>query len=131
MLTLQKEPNSLVADLLSKVSPLGPTDRAATLKHSDGIAQVYNRAAQRGTSPLLHAEDETPGHYVCFVPSPKDGHIYELDGGKNGPIDHDEFLNGDRDILSGGLKLVQDFVGSKMDPANPHFHLMALVPSPP
>ncbi|KAJ6562486.1 peptidase C12, ubiquitin carboxyl-terminal hydrolase [Mycena capillaripes] len=125
------EPNSLISELLSKVTPLGPADRAAALKHSDEIAQAYNRAAQRGTSALLHAEDEVPGHYVCFVRSPKDGHIYELDGGKNGPVDHDEFLDGDRDILSGGLKLVQQFVGSKIDPANPHFHLMALVPSSP
>jgi ubiquitin carboxyl-terminal hydrolase L3 len=85
---------------------------------------VYNRAAQRGTS---EPEDEVPGHYVCFVRSPKDGHIYELDGGKNGPLDQDEFLGGDRDMLSGGLKLVWDFVGSRMDPAKPYFHLVALV----
>jgi ubiquitin carboxyl-terminal hydrolase L3 len=88
---------------------------------------VYNRAAQRGTSEP--DEDEVPGHYVCFVRSPKDGHIYELDGGKNGPLDQDEFLGGDRDMLSGGLKLVREFVESKMDPAKPYFHLMALVSS--
>ncbi|KAJ7918129.1 ubiquitin carboxyl-terminal hydrolase [Mycena leptocephala] len=122
------EQDSLLASLLRTASPLGPAERAAALKYSDEIAQVYNHASQRGTSALLHADDPVPGHYVCFVRSPKDGHIYELDGGKNGPVDHDEFLGGDRDMLSGGLKLVQDFVGSRMDPANPHFHLMALVP---
>lgn len=109
--------------------PLEPNARAAALKNSEGIAQAYNRAAVRGSSQLLHAEDFVPGHYVCFVASPKDGHIYELDGGKNGPVDHDKFLDGDRDMLSGGLKLVRDFVESKLDPANPHFHLMALVSS--
>ncbi|KAF7342132.1 Ubiquitin carboxyl-terminal hydrolase [Mycena venus] len=123
------EKDSLLAALIRDALPLAPTERAAALKTSDGIAQVYNQAANRGTSELLHAEDEVPGHYVCFIRSPKDGHIYELDGGKNGPVDHDEFLGGDRDMLSGGLKLVRDFVGSKMDPAKPHFHLMALVPS--
>ncbi|KAJ7662172.1 ubiquitin C-terminal hydrolase L3 [Mycena polygramma] len=122
------ERDSLLAELLGTVTPLGPTERADTLKHSDGIAHVYNRASQRGTSQLLQAEDEVPGHYVCFVRSPKNGHIYELDGGKNGPVDHDEFLGGDQDMLTGGLKLVQDFVRSKLDPGNPHFHLMALVP---
>ncbi|KAJ7121064.1 hypothetical protein C8R44DRAFT_671805 [Mycena epipterygia] len=123
------EKDSLLAALLHAAVPLGPTERAAALKSSEGIAQVYNRAAQRGSSALLHAEDEVPGHYVCFIRSPKDGHIYELDGGKNGPVDHDAFLEGDRDMLSGGLKLVREFVGSRMDPANPHFHLMALVSS--
>ncbi|KAF8178209.1 peptidase C12, ubiquitin carboxyl-terminal hydrolase [Mycena galopus ATCC 62051] len=123
------EKDSLLATLLRQATPLGPTERAAALKNSDGIAQVYNRASERGTSPLLHGEDEVPGHYVCFVRSPKNGHIYELDGGKNGPVDHDAFLGGDRDMLSGGLKLVREFVGSKLDPARPHFHLMALGPA--
>ncbi|KAJ6481881.1 ubiquitin C-terminal hydrolase L3 [Mycena sanguinolenta] len=121
------EKGSLLDTLLCDSTPLGPVERAAVLKHSDGIAEVYNRASQRGSSPLLHAEDETPGHFVCFVRSPKDGHIYELDGGKNGPVDHDAFLGGDRDMLSGGLKLVREYVEKKMDPARPHFHLMALV----
>ncbi|KAJ7662165.1 hypothetical protein DFH06DRAFT_1398184, partial [Mycena polygramma] len=90
------------------------------------------RTALHRCTTVLHSSprlDEVPGHYLCFVRSPKDGHISELDGGKNGPVDHDEFLGGDRDMLSGGLKLVQDFVRSKLDPANPHFHLVALVPS--
>ncbi|KAJ7017772.1 ubiquitin C-terminal hydrolase L3 [Mycena alexandri] len=123
------EPDSLLASLLRETIPLGPNARAAALKNSEGIAQAYNRAAVRGSSQLLHAEDVVPGHYVCFVASPKDGHIYELDGGKNGPVDHDKFLVGDRDMLRGGLKLVRDFVKLKLDPANPHFHLMALVSS--
>ncbi|KAJ7443943.1 ubiquitin C-terminal hydrolase L3 [Mycena galericulata] len=123
------EPDSLLASLLRAAIPLGPTERAAELKNSGGIARVYNTAALRGSSPLLHAEDEVPGHFVCFVRSPRNGHIYELDGGKNGPVDHDVFLDGDRDMLSGGLKLVRDFVQSRLDPANPHFHLMALVPA--
>ncbi|KAJ7248183.1 peptidase C12, ubiquitin carboxyl-terminal hydrolase, partial [Mycena haematopus] len=78
---------SLLDTLLRDATPLGPSERAAALKHSDGIAEVYNRASARGSSPVLHAQDEVPGHYVCFVRSPKDGHIYELDGGKNGPVD--------------------------------------------
>ncbi|KAJ7443930.1 ubiquitin C-terminal hydrolase L3 [Mycena galericulata] len=120
------EPDSLLAALLRAAIPLGPTERAAELKNSGGIARVYNIAAQRGSSP---PEDEVLGHYVCFVRSPRNGHIYELDGGKNGPVDHDVFLDGDRDMLSGGLKLVRDFVQSRLNPANPHFHLMALVPA--
>ncbi|KAK7019961.1 ubiquitin carboxyl-terminal hydrolase [Favolaschia claudopus] len=123
------EKDSLLDKLIREAVSLKPTERADALKHSDGIAKVYNPASERGTSELLHADDETPGHYVCFVPSPKNGHIYELDGGKNGPVDHDEYLGGDRDMLSGGLKLVRDYVETKMDPARPHFHLMALVSS--
>jgi ubiquitin carboxyl-terminal hydrolase L3 len=124
-----KEPDSFLAELLRTSIPLGPTERAAALKNSNGIARVYNEASQKGSSALLHADDEVPGHYVCFVRSPKDGHIYELDGGKNGPLDHDKFLGGERDMLSGGLRLVRDFIKSRLDPKNPHFHLMALVPA--
>ncbi|KAJ7057235.1 ubiquitin C-terminal hydrolase L3 [Mycena amicta] len=121
------EPDSLLATLLRDALPLAPTARAALLKSSAGIAQVYNAASTRGSSAILRAADNVPGHYVCFVPSPQNGHIYELDGGKNGPIDHDEWLQGDRDVLSGGLKLAKEFIANRTDPQKPYCHVMALV----
>ncbi|KAJ7628754.1 ubiquitin C-terminal hydrolase L3 [Roridomyces roridus] len=117
-------PDSLLANLLATTIPLEPTERADALKASAALAQVYNPASQRGSTPIT---EEVRGHYVCFVPSPKNGHIYELDGGKNGPVDHDALLGGDRDTLSGGMKLVRDFIRDNLDPQNPGFHVLALV----
>ncbi|KAF7292768.1 Ubiquitin carboxyl-terminal hydrolase [Mycena indigotica] len=123
------ERGSLLANLLRDALPLAPVERAALLKSSQGIADVYNTASVRGTSTILHAEDNVPGHYVCFVRSPRTGHIFELDGGKNGPIDQDGWLQGDRDMLSGGLKLAKEFIANRTDPKHPHCHVMALVPT--
>lgn len=121
------EPGSLLATLLKDALPLAPDARAALLKSSVGISQAYNAASTRGSSAILHAQDNVPGHYVAFVPSPKDGHIYELDGGKNGPVDQDDWLQGDRDPLSGGLKLAKEFIANRTDPERPYSHVMALV----
>jgi ubiquitin carboxyl-terminal hydrolase L3 len=74
-----------------------------------------------------NAQDEVDYHYVCFVKSPSNGHLYEMDGDKDGPVDRDDFLEGDRDLLSGGLKLVKSFIGD----GNTQFQLMALVPTTP
>ncbi|KAF7330050.1 Ubiquitin carboxyl-terminal hydrolase [Mycena kentingensis (nom. inval.)] len=126
-LTETIDPTSHLATLLNAALPLHPPERAELLKSSASLGEIYTAASTRGTSTILRAEDETPGHYLCFVPSPRNGHIYELDGGKNGPVDHDEWLGGDRDILSGGLKLVKEFIENRTDKENPHCHVMALV----
>ncbi|KAF7319285.1 Ubiquitin carboxyl-terminal hydrolase [Mycena chlorophos] len=122
------EPNSLLSNLLRDALSLAPAERAALLKSSLGIAEAYNAASIRGTSQIVHAEEEAIGHYVCFTRSPQNGHIYELDGGKNGPIDQNEWLGGDQDILSAGLKLAQEFIAKRTDPQRPYGHVMVLVP---
>ncbi|KAJ7121021.1 hypothetical protein C8R44DRAFT_623086 [Mycena epipterygia] len=116
---------SLLDNLLESCIPLDPTGRAAALEASEGIAGAYHRAATQGGTAVPNAEDEVYFHYVCFVKSPLNGHVYEMDGDRNGPLDRDGTLEGDRDILSGGLKLAKSFIQS----GNPHFQLMALVPA--
>ncbi|KAJ7057238.1 ubiquitin C-terminal hydrolase L3, partial [Mycena amicta] len=116
---------SILDTFLDTCIPLNPEKRAIALESSQSIADAHRQAATQGSTAVPNAEDEVAFHYVCFVKSPGNDHIYEMDGDRNGFLDRDSFLDGDRDLLSGGLKLVRSFV--KDD--NQQFQLMALVPT--
>lgn len=65
---------------------------------------------------------------MCFVKSSKNGHVYELDGDRKGPVDHGD-LESDDDVLSGdGLDIVQKFI-CRDEGTNVNFSLLALVPA--
>lgn len=73
----------------------------------------------------INAEDEVDFHFVCFVKSPKTGHVYELDGDRKGPVDRGLLLGPDEDMLAeGGLRIVKEFIQRE---DNFNFSLMALV----
>ncbi|KAJ7726926.1 hypothetical protein B0H16DRAFT_1331927 [Mycena metata] len=116
-------PDSLFGRFLESCTDLDPEKRARALEASPGIAEAYREAATRGSTAVPNAEDEVDFHYVCFVKSPLNGHLYDLDGDKNGPVDRDERLEGDRDLLSGGLQLAKAYIQD----GNSQFQLMALV----
>lgn len=72
-----------------------------------------------------NAEDEVDFHFVCFVKSPKTGHVYELDGDRKGPVDRGLLLGPDEDMLAeGGLKIIKEYIQRE---DNFNFGLMALV----
>ncbi|KAJ7165106.1 hypothetical protein C8R46DRAFT_952616 [Mycena filopes] len=116
-------PDSLFGRFLASCADLDPEKRADALEASLGIADAYRKAATQGSTAVPNAEDEVDFHYVCFVQSPLNGRLYDLDGDKNGPADRDGGLEGERDILRGGLKLAESYIQS----GNSQFQLMALV----
>ena len=82
-------------------------------------------ASQGDTDPPEHAEDEVDFHYVCFVKSHKDGHLYELDGDRRGPVDWGLFPG--EDVLSrDGLVVIREFI--KPVERSVGFSLLALAP---
>ncbi|KAF7319287.1 Ubiquitin carboxyl-terminal hydrolase [Mycena chlorophos] len=116
---------SVLERFLAECILLDPVKRAAALESSQAIADAHRHAATQGSTAVPDAEDEVDFHYVCFVKSPKDGHIYELDGDRNGFVDRDAFLDGERDLLRGGLQVVKSFTKN----GDKQFQLMALVPT--
>lgn len=122
--------DSTMARFLSACIPLGPKDRAKALQESDEIESAYRTAALQGDSEVpASAEDEVDFHYVCFVKSTKNGHLYELDGDRKGPVDHGAIDLHHDDLLSGdGLRFIQNFI-SREKGANVNFSLLALAPA--
>ncbi len=76
----------------------------------------------------MNAEDEVDYHYVCFAKSNKDGHLYELDGDKKGPIDLGPMNRDDDLLVLKALQAVRSYItAGKAGKAG--FSLMALVPA--
>lgn len=85
--------------LITKAVPLGPTDRATLIEETQALETAHQAAAATGDTAAPNAEDNVDLHYVCFVKSEKNGHLYELDGRRKGPLDRGE-LKDDEDVLS-------------------------------
>jgi ubiquitin carboxyl-terminal hydrolase L3 len=109
--------------------PLAPHQRALALEDSKDLEAAHAHAAKRGDTVVpVNAEDEVDFHYICFVPSHRNNHVYEMDGDKKGPVDTGLALNDGEDLLSKGVSLVREVIqhegGSDLN-----FSLMALVPT--
>ncbi|MCJ1388422.1 ubiquitinyl hydrolase 1 [Xylographa bjoerkii] len=89
---------STLDNLLTEAVPLKPTPRANLLYESSILVAVHRSAAQLGDTKAPPAEDESDQHFISFVKA-DDGHLWELEGGWNGPLDRGE-LDPNEDALS-------------------------------
>ncbi|KAJ4301695.1 ubiquitinyl hydrolase 1 [Kalmusia sp. IMI 367209] len=114
--------------LLEKCQPLEPVHRAETLENDAELESAYKAVALQGSSKVpTNAEDEVDFHYVCFVKSNKNGHLYELDGDRKGPKDRG-ILEPHEDLLSdGGQNAIREFIQREQG-QNSNFSLLALAP---
>lgn len=84
--------------LLREALPLKPAERAELLYESTTLESAHASAARKGDSAAPDAESKVDLHFVCFVKA-KDGHLWELDGGRKGPLDRGA-LGEEEDALS-------------------------------
>ena len=112
--------------LLSRCLPLQAKERALALEHDKVLERVYAEVARQGdTEAPANPEDEVDFHYVAFVKSHIDGHLYQLDGDRKRPVQLGLLQNGE-DMLSGKcLGVIRDMMAEGENDL--HFSLMALV----
>ncbi|KAH9475081.1 Ubiquitin carboxyl-terminal hydrolase isozyme L3 [Psilocybe cubensis] len=94
-------PGSEFERILHKAIPLKMKERAAVLEESDVLEAAHEAAAKLGdTIPPADAEEahRQGHHFVAFVKA-KDGHLWELEGVRKGPLDRGALAN-DEDVLS-------------------------------
>lgn len=93
------------------------------------LESIYRSVALQGDSDVPEsAEAEVDFHYVCFVKSHVDDHLYEMDGDRKGPVDRGA-LGTDEDVLSdAGLRVVKEFI-RREDGKNDNFSLLVLAPA--
>lgn len=123
-------PNSHLSNLLTSCSPLKPLERALALEADRELESIYKSVALQGDSAVpASAEAKVDFHYVCFVKSHKDGHLYQMDGDrKGGPIDLG-ILKDDEDVLAEpGLSVVKKFIEREAG-GNMNFGLLVLAPA--
>lgn len=80
--------------------PKGMAERAKVLEDSEAFEMAHKEAAPMGDTEAPATTDEyhLGQHFVSFVKS-KDGHLWELEGGRKGPLDRGA-LKDDEDVLS-------------------------------
>jgi len=121
------EPGSPLDELLKEVIPLAPEERVLALEASKAIENAHRAAGEQGGTAAPDAEAPTDYHYIAFVKSRKDGHIYDMNGTMKGPIDTGIVAEGE-DLLEGGaLKVVKEYIEQAGE--NVGFSLLALVPA--
>ncbi|KAJ9133681.1 Ubiquitin carboxyl-terminal hydrolase [Pleurostoma richardsiae] len=119
-------PSSHLSSLLATCASLDPVQRASALEGDEKLESEYSTVALQGdTEPPENSEDEVDYHYVCFVKSHKNGHLYELDGDRKGPVDWGHFEGSDM-LSEEGLSIIKKFI--KPIASDVGFSLLALAP---
>lgn len=94
------QPGSFLENLRKDVLPLGMEERAQHLYDSKEFEYAHQSVASLGDTvpPSASDGDKLGQHFVTFVKG-DDGHLYELEGSRKGPLDRG-LLGEDEDVLS-------------------------------
>lgn len=84
--------------LIKQALPLKPEARAQLLVDSDMLEAAHGEAAQQGQSEAPPPGQCGPSAFIAFAKG-SDGHLYELEGRRKGPVDRGA-LPADADVLS-------------------------------
>jgi ubiquitin carboxyl-terminal hydrolase L3 len=93
-------PSSTLSKIRDDALPKSIWERAKVLEDSDEFEKAHADAAKLGdtAAPPPVSDQHTGQHFVAFVKA-KDGHLWELEGGRQAPLDRGA-LDEDEDVLS-------------------------------
>ncbi|KAK4128600.1 cysteine proteinase [Parathielavia appendiculata] len=124
-------PGTLLEQLRNDAIPLPKDERAQMLYDNTAFEEAHQSVAALGDTPEPPVgKSEHKGHFIAYVKA--NGHLWELEGGRDGPLDRGE-LGEDEDVLSSTalelgmkriIKLDSDAGGN-----DPRFSCIALAPS--
>eukprot|EP00055_Hartaetosiga_balthica_P000186 m.135899 g.135899 ORF g.135899 m.135899 type:complete len:238 (+) comp10299_c0_seq1:64-777(+) len=86
-------------------------DIGEALEVAEGIAVVHEESANEGQTEAPALEDSVDLHFIAFIH--KDGHLYELDGNKEFPINHGPTTCDT--LLEDSVVVVKNFMARKPD----------------
>lgn len=90
--------DSILDKLVQQVTPLKPVERAQAIHDSKDLETAHMRSARKGDTAAPRAEVRAEHHFIAFVKG-NDGHLWEMEGSSDGPIDRG-LLKEDEDMLS-------------------------------
>ena len=122
--------DSTLDKIIKEIIPLKPLPRADALYNSAALEKAHMSVARKGDSVAPEAEEPNGYHFISFVKG-DDGHLYELNGGWDGPINcgklgEDEDCLSDKAIEIGAGRYVQCGVAE----GNVEFSMVALATKP-
>lgn len=78
----------LVANLLAQLTPhTSDAETARLIENLEGAIQLDSNYGARGQTEAPPAATECELHFIAFIRSPHNNHVYELDGRRTGPVD--------------------------------------------
>ena len=108
------------------VQSFDPMTKGLTLSNSDPIKQVHNSFSRQQMFEFDEQsarKDDDVFHFIGYLPI--DGRLYELDGLKDGPIDHGA-IGKDADWLDVARPIIEKRI-SRYNNDEIHFNLMGIV----
>lgn len=108
-------PGSTLEKLRNAAIPLDKDARAQMLYDNEEFEKAHQSVAPMGDTPMPDlGPDPAHGHFVAYVKA--NGHLWELEGSREGPLDRGVLQDGE-DVLSPralelGLKRIIDLQGS-------------------
>ncbi|KAI5242720.1 cysteine proteinase [Aureobasidium subglaciale] len=104
------------------------SERTHFLDECQELEQVYTVAANEGyTAPPTDIEAEVDWHYACFAPSSTHHKLYELDGDRQGPLEHATLASDLTDFSSVAISLIRKYFEVAKGEKAAQFNVMALV----
>jgi ubiquitin carboxyl-terminal hydrolase L3 len=94
------QPGSTLDQIRKDALPKTMVERAKVLEDSDAFGKAHADAVKLGDTeaPTPESGKHTGQHFVAFVKG-KDGHLWELEGSRKGPLDRG-LLKEDEDVMS-------------------------------
>lgn len=97
-------PGSQLANFLDKAVPLGMDERAKLLADDDGMYESSEAVALKGDTATLQPGEVSNNHFVALVKA-RDGHLWELEGSRKGPLDRGALAEDEDAFSERALKL--------------------------
>ena len=111
---------------------MDPVSRAKLLESSPDLATAHATAAAGGDTAAPAADERVDLHFVAFVKSPQ-GHLWELDGSRKGPLNRGSLPEGEDLLGERAIKLgPQRFLDAEKaagEAGELRFSILALGPS--
>ena len=110
-------------ELLAKARDAAPEERVNILAQSEALRVAHAAVAGDGQTAAPDANDPVNLHFVAFVRA--NGKLVELDGRRQGPVEHSVDVPAQEDLLKAAVQFVQQYYVA----ANPDelgFNMIAL-----
>lgn len=107
-------------------------DVARIVENLESEIQLDDNYGVQGQTAAPSSEESVDLHFITFIKSGKNNHLYELDGRRNGPIDLGKASFTDSPNILNESKIIDkvQFYMNNTDEKNKHnFSIMAIAPS--
>ena len=112
--------DSYIEKFMNSTSGKSPDEVAQFLNEDDGLEATHEVAANEGQTAQVDIDEPVNNHFVCL--SHVDGHLYELDGRKKGPVNHGK--TSPATLLADACAVVKEYMAR--DPEEVRFTIVAL-----